>query len=178
MKTLIEKYKKEAVPALQKDFHIGNIMAVPKFKKAVINVGVGRLAKDEKGLERISKDLASITGQRPVTKKAKKSIASFKIREGLPIGLALTLRGKRMFDFMDRFVNIALPRSRDFRGIEAKNLDGQGNLNIGIRESSIFPELNYENMKDVFSLEVTFVTTAKNKEQGMALFKKMGFPIK
>ena len=132
----------------------------------------------EKIRERISKDLASITGQRPVTKKAKKSIASFKIREGLPIGLALTLRGKRMFDFMDRFVNIALPRSRDFRGIEAKNLDGQGNLNIGIRESSIFPELNYENMKDVFSLEVTFVTTAKNKEQGMALFKKMGFPIK
>ncbi len=177
-KTLLEKYRKNVIPAMQKDFGIKNVMAVPKFEKAVINVGIGRIAKEDKTIERIMNDVVLLSGQKPVFKKAKKSIASFKLRAGTNVGIAVTLRGKRMYDFMDRLINIALPRSKDFRGIDQKNFDQRGNLNIGIKESSIFPELNYESVKDIFSLEVSFATTAKNREQGVALFKQMGFPIK
>ena len=178
MTQLIEQYRKHTVPALQKEFKIVNVMAVPKLTKVVINVGVGRLSKEDKILERIAKDVAALSGQKPTFRMAKKSIASFKIREGAPVGIAVTLRGNRMYDFTDRFINIALPRSKDFRGILASNVDASGNLNVGLKESSIFPELNYENTKDIFSLQVTFTTTAHTHDEGAALFKSLGFPIK
>lgn len=163
---------------MQKTFKIDNVMAVPKLDKVVINTGIGRVAKEDKTVERIQKDIRMLTGQKPVLKKAKKSISGFKLRQGMNVGVAVTLRGKRMYDFLDRLISISLPRSKDFRGIEPKNVDGSGNLNFGVKESSIFPELNYENVKDIFGLEITVVTTAKNREKGIELFKQLGFPIK
>lgn len=178
MSRLLNKYRKEVIPAMQKEFGIKNTMAVPKVEKVVINVGVGKIAKDEKAVGKIMQDLAKLTGQKPIFRKAKKSIASFKVRQGMNVGLMSTLRGKRMYDFMDRLVSIALPRSKDFRGIDTKNFDKNGNLNLGIKESSIFPEVTYETLKDIFSLEVTVVTTAKDKQKGTVLLKHLGFPIK
>mgnify|MGYP001576583795 CR=1 FL=1 len=178
MSRLLQKYRKEVIPAMQKEFNIGNIMAVPKIEKIVINTGVGRIAKEDKVIERIAKDLAVISGQKTVFKKAKKSISGFKLREGMNVGISVTLRGKRMYDFTDRLISIALPRSKDFRGIDPKNFDGMGNLNLGIKESSIFPEINYENLKDIFGLQVTVMTNAKNREKGIRLLKLIGFPIK
>ena len=178
MSRLQEKYRKTVIPAMQKSFGIENVMAVPKIEKVVINTGVGRIAKEDKTIERIAKDLTMIIGQKPVLKKAKKSISGFKLREGVTVGISVTLRGKRMYDFLDRLISIALPRSKDFRGIDSKNFDKMGNLNFGIKESSIFPEINYENVKDIFGLEITVVTTAQNREQGVALLKQLGFPIK
>lgn len=178
MSRLLQKYRKEVVPALQKEFGIKNVMAVSKVEKVTVNVGIGKVLKDEKVIEKIAQDLAKLTGQKPVFRKAKRSIASFKIRQGVNIGLSATLRGKRMYDFIDRFISIALPRSKDFRGIDTKNFDKNGNLNFGIKESSIFPEVTYETLKDIFSLEVTVTTTAKNKERGVSLLKHLGFPIK
>ncbi len=178
MPRLQEKYRKTVISAMQKSFGIKNIMAVPKIEKVVVNTGVGRIAKEDKIVERIAKDLTMIVGQKPVFKKAKKSISGFKLREGVSVGISVTLRGKRMYDFLDRLIAIALPRSRDFRGIETKNFDKMGNLNFGIRESSIFPEINYENVKDIFGLEVTVVTTAQNREKGIELLRQMGFPIR
>ena len=163
---------------MQKSFGIENIMAVPKIEKVVINTGIGRIVKEDKTIERIAKDLTMIVGQKIVFRKAKKSISGFKLREGVNVGISVTLRGKRMYDFLDRLIAIALPRSRDFRGIDINNLDKMGNLNFGIKESSIFPEINYENIKDVFGLEVTVVTTAKNREKGVELLRQIGFPIK
>ncbi len=178
MPRLLQKYRKTVIPALQKDFGIKNIMAVPKIDKVVVNTGIGKLVKDDKVAARIEKELTLIVGQKPVFRKAKKSIAGFKLREGVNVGISVTLRGKRMYDFLDRLIAISLPRSRDFRGIDPKNFDKMGNLNFGIKESSIFPEVNYENVKDVFGLEITVVTTAKNRERGIALLKQMGFPLK
>lgn len=178
MPRLLEKYRKTVIPAMQKTFKIENVMAVPKIDKVTVNTGVGRIAKEDKTIERIAKDLTMIVGQKPVFKKAKKSIAGFKLREGTNVGVSVILRGKRMYDFLDRLISIALPRSKDFRGIDVKNFDKMGNLNFGIKESSIFPEINYENVKDIFGLEVTVVTTAKNREQGIDLLRQMGFPIK
>ena len=178
MPRLHEKYRKIVSPAMQKTFGIENVMAVPKIEKVVINTGVGRFVKEDKTVERIAKDLTMITGQKPVYRKAKKSISGFKLRQGVTVGISVTLRGKRMYDFLDRLIAIALPRSRDFRGIDINNFDKMGNLNFGIKESSIFPEINYENTKDIFGLEVTVVTTAKNREKGIELLKQMGFPIK
>ena len=177
MSRLLKKYRKEVIPAMQKEFNIGNVMAVPKIEKVVINTGIGRIAKEDKIIEKMAKDLAIISGQKPVFKKAKKSISGFKLREGMNIGIIVTLRGKRMYDFVDRLISIALPRSKDFRGIDTKNFDGMGNLNLGIKESSIFPEINYENLKDIFGLQVTITTNAKNKEKGVRLLKLIGFPI-
>jgi len=178
MSRLQEKYRKTVIPAMQKSFGIENVMAVPKIEKVVINTGVGRVAKEDKTVERIEKDITMLSGQKPVFKKAKKSISGFKLRQGMNVGITVTLRGKRMYDFLDRLISIALPRSRDFRGIETKNFDKTGNLNFGIKESSIFPEINYENIKDIFGLEITVVTTAKNREKGIELLKQIGFPIK
>jgi len=178
MSRLQEKYRKTVVPALQKTFGIKNVMAVPKIEKVVINTGIGRIVKEDKTIERISKDLTMILGQKPVFRKAKKSISGFKLRQGVNVGISITLRGKRMYDFLDRLISISLPRSRDFRGIDSKNFDKMGNLNFGIKESSIFPEVNYENVKDVFGLEITVVTTAKNRERGIELLRQIGFPIK
>jgi large subunit ribosomal protein L5 len=178
MPRLLDKYRKDVVPAMQKEFGIENVMAVPKIEKVVINTGIGKLSKDDKVVERIVKDLEMISGQKTVLRKAKKSISGFKLREGMNVGVSATLRGKRMYDFMDRLIAIALPRSKDFRGIDQKNFDKMGNLNLGIKESSIFPEVNYENLKDIFGMEITVVTTAKDKERGIKLLKLMGFPIK
>ena len=176
--SLLEKYRKEVVPVMQKKFGIDNVMAVPRIEKVVINVGVGRVAKDDKFLEKVQRDLALLSSQKPVFRKAKKSISGFKSREGTNSGLMVTLRGKRAYDFIDRLVNISLPRSKDFRGIEQKNFDKMGNLNLGIKEHSIFPEIHYESLKDIFSLEVTVVTTAKNREMGIELLRLVGFPVK
>ena len=178
MSRLLQKYRKEVVPALQKEFGVKNVMAVPKVEKVVVSTGIGKIVKDEKTIEKIVNDLAKLTGQKSVYRKAKKSIASFKVREGVNIGIMVTLRGKRMYDFMDRLISVALPRSKDFRGIDTNNFDKNGNLNLGIKESSIFPEVTYETLKDVFGLEVTVVTTARDKEKGIALLKLMGFPVR
>jgi len=175
---LIQKYRKEVIPSLQKEFSIKNIMAVSRLDKVVVNVGIGKITKDDKTVSKIAQDITKLTGQKPVFRKAKKSISSFKVREGVNIGLVATLRGKRMYDFVDRLISVALPRSKDFRGIDVKNFDKNGNLSLGIKESSIFPEVNYESLKDIFSLEVTVVTTTKDRKQGIELLRLIGFPIK
>lgn len=176
--SLLAKYRKEVLPAMQKKFGIENIMAVPKISKVVINVGIGKVAKDDKFIEKVVRDLGLLSGQKPVFRKAKKSISGFKSREGMNIGLMVTLRGKRMYDFISRLIHVALPRSKDFRGIDPKNFDKNGNLNLGIREHSIFPEIHYESLKDIFSLQVTVITTARKREEGIELLKLIGFPIK
>lgn len=178
MSKLLTQYRKEVAPALQKQFGIENKMSIPKIQKIVVNVGIGRMLKDDKAIQKAERDLALMTGQKPVYRKAKKSIASFKIREGMDVGLSVTMRGTRMYDFLDRLISIALPMSKDFRGIDTKNFDQQGNLNFGIKEHNIFPEITYETLKDIFSIQVTITTTAKNREQGIALVRMMGFPLK
>jgi len=178
MNRILERYRKNVIPELQKEFGITNKMAIPSIKKVTINVGVGRIHKEDAVIKRMAEDIAMITGQKPVLRKAKKSIAGFKLREGVVVGISTTLRGLRMYDFIDRYVSIALPRSKDFRGINAKNVDKMGNLNVGVKESSIFPEIRYENVKDIFSFQITVTTSAKNREVGTALLKKIGFPVK
>lgn len=175
---LLTKYRKEVIPAMMAKFGYKTPMAVPKIKKVVVNVGIGRISKDDKMIERINKDLAKITGQKPAVRKAKKSIAGFKIRSGVDVGLMVTLRGVRMYDFIDRLIAIALPRSRDFRGLNTGSFDKSGNLSIGIGEQSIFPEVTYESLKDIFSLGVTITTDSKSKEEGTELLKLFGFPIR
>jgi large subunit ribosomal protein L5 len=173
----MEKYRKEVAPALRKEFSIGNVMAVPRITKVVVNTGTGKIPRDKAALEKMEHDLATLTGQKPSSRQARKSIASFKLREGTPVGYATTLRGKRMYDFLDRFIALALPRSKDFRGIDPKNVDKEGNLNYGIREHSIFPEISYETLKDIFSLQVTVVTSTRDRDQGIALLRQMGMPL-
>jgi len=163
---------------LQKELGIKNILALPNLQKVVVNVGLGRAVKDEKFLEVALRDLGLITGQKPKVTLAKKSIANFKTREGAPIGAMVTLRGKRMYDFISRLINIALPRTRDFRGIGAKSLDKNNNLTIGIKEHIVFPEVSGEEIKNIFGFEISLVIKAKNKDEAMALYKAMGFPIK
>jgi len=163
---------------LQKELGIKNILALPNLQKVVVNVGLGRAVKDEKFLEVALRDLGLITGQKPKITLAKKSIANFKTREGAPIGAMVTLRGKRMYDFISRLINIALPRTRDFRGIGAKSLDKNNNLTIGIKEHIVFPEVSGEEIKNIFGFEITLVIKAKNKDEAMALYKAMGFPMK
>ena len=181
---LKEKYKKEAVPAMKEKFGYKSVMAVPKIEKVVLNVGFGRMIGGKSSQERekiqnfILDEFSTISGQRPALTKAKKSISSFKIRKGMPIGAMVTLRGQKMYDFLDRLIHIALPRSRDFRGIKTSSLDKQGNLTIGIKEHICFPEILPEKVKQIFGFEITVVTTAKNKEEGMELFRLLGFPIK
>jgi large subunit ribosomal protein L5 len=180
MKTEVakEKYLKKAVPGLMEKFGYGNILAVPKIKKLVVNAGVGKILKETDKVDEILNSLREMTGQQPIKTKAKKAISGFKIREGLEVGMKVTLRGKRMWQFIDRLVNVALPRTRDFQGIETSAVDARGNLNIGIKEHIIFPEISPEKVKNIFSFQVTIVTTTKNKEEGIELFKLLGFPIK
>jgi len=154
-----------------------NIMTIPRLSKVTVNVGVGRIAKEEAKINHIIEDLKKITGQKPAVRKARKSIAGFKLREGMDIGLVVTLRGRRMYDFIDKLINIALPRSRDFYGIKLSAVDQNGNLNVGIKEQSIFPEISYESIKDIFGFQVTITTTAKNRADGLALFRAVGFPL-
>ena len=174
---LLEKYKKEIVPAMVKKFDYDNVMATPKITKVVVNCGVGRF-RDDKQREDIVKYLTAITGQKPSPRPAKKAIASFKTRVGLVVGYQVTLRGTRMYDFISRLVNLALPRTRDFRGLDEKSFDKNGNLTIGIKEHIVFPEMIGEDYKFLFGLEVTIVTTAQKREEGMELIKLIGFPIK
>ena len=175
---LLEKYRREVVPAMQARFGYKNIMAAPRIEKVTVNVGSGRIAAEPKLKERIEKDIGLITGQKPAPRIAKKSIAGFKVRQGTMVGFVSTLRGKRMYDFIDRLISVALPRSRDFRGIDQKSFDAKGNLNLGIREQTIFPEVIYESSKDIFPFQVTVTTTAKTREEGAELLKLIGFPIK
>ena len=184
MLKLKDKYNKEVVPKMQEKFGYRNVMAVPKLIKVVVNTGFGRLVTDKTSEERkkiqgsILQDLTLICGQTLILTKAKKSISGFKIRKDLPIGMMVTLRKKKMFDFLDRLIHIALPRSRDFRGIEPKAVDNGGNLTIPIKEHISFPEVSPEKTKFIFGFEVTVVTSAKTKEEGLELLKLMGFPIK
>ena len=178
MSRIQEKYKKKTIPAMLEKFSYKNIMAVPKIEKIVVNVGFGKIAKDDKMIEKIKSDIGKITGQLPAFRKAKKSISGFKLREGVDIGMISTLRGKRMYDFIERLISIALPRSRDFRGLSVESFDENGNLNIGIKEQNIFPEISYETLKDIFGFQITIVTTAKTREEGVELLRLIGFPIK
>jgi len=183
--TIEKKYKAEIVPALKKEFHLKNEMAVPKIMKVVVNAGIGRVllaaaqgkTRDEL-LGEIKKDFSLIVGQMPLEAKAKKSISGFKTREGMTVGLFATLRGKRMYDFLDRLINIALPRVRDFRGLNKDSFDGKGNLNIGIKDMMAFPEVPPTSTRHIFGMQITVVINSKNKEQAVALCKSIGFPLK
>ncbi len=175
---LQERYKKEILPSLQKEFGIKNILATPKLQKVVLNVGVGRQTKEQAFIDNVEKTLTKITGQKPVKTKARKSIASFKVREGQIIGLKVTLRGQRMYDFLEKLVSVSFPRIRDFRGISDKMVDKQGNMTIGFKEHTAFPEVRVEEIDNVHGLEICIDTTAKNRETGLALFKQLGFPFK
>lgn len=178
MQSLKEKYIKEVIPGMIGKFGYKNKMAVPRLKKVVINVGTGKFSKEADKIDEVINGITQISGQKPVKTKARKAISGFKIRQGLEIGVKATLRGKRMWQFIERLVNIALPRTRDFQGIEEKSVDEKGNLNIGIKEHTIFPEIPAEKVKNVFSFQVTVVTNARGKEEGKELFKLLGFPIK
>ncbi len=178
MNSLQVKYNKEIVPELKKKFNLENVMLVPKVTKVVVNTGFGRHAKDKDYAKRVEKALTDLSGQKPVLTKAKKSIAAFKVREGMIVGAMVTLRREKMYDFIQKLVSITFPRVRDFRGIEVKNVDGAGNLNIGFKEHTSFPEIGAEDLENIFSLEVTLVTNTKNREQSLELFKLLGFPFK
>jgi len=176
MKTTAEKIK-DSYKTLETEFGVKNIMALPRITKVVINSGTGK-AKDKKRNELVADHLAKITGQKPSSRGAKKSIATFKLRQGEVIGLTVTLRGKRMYGFLDKLINVAFPRTRDFKGFDAKGVDEMGNLSIGLREHIIFPETADEDIKDVFGLAITIVTTAKDRKTALAFFKAIGFPFK
>ena len=178
MNALKEKYRKEITPALMKEFGFTNVMQVPDIKKIVVNIGMGEAMDDPKALEAANNDLMKITGQKPVVTKAKKSIANFKLREGRIIGIKVTLRGEKMWALLDRLVNIALPRVRDFRGVSDKSFDGRGNYTLGLREQLIFPEIEYDKIDKVRGMELTFVTSAPNDEQAMSLLKHLGMPFR
>ncbi|TDE00883.1 50S ribosomal protein L5 [Jiangella asiatica] len=175
---LKQRYREEIVSALREQFEIANVMQVPTVTKVVVNMGVGEAARDAKLIEGAVTDLAAITGQRPAVTKARKSIAQFKLREGMPIGAHATLRGDRMWEFLDRLVTIALPRIRDFRGLSPRQFDGNGNYTFGLNEQSMFHEINQDRIDRVRGMDITVVTTATNDEQGRALLKLLGFPFK
>jgi len=177
MNRLKEKFVKEVRPALQKHLKLANPMAVPQIKKIVINVGVGKTLKDPKFLDAIINDLKTIAGQMPVKTMARKSIAGFKIRENQVVGVTVTLRGQRMYDFLDKLINSAMPRIRDFRGVSPKSFDGRGNYHIGVREQLVFPEVSEESIDHVFGFEISIVTNAGNDEKGRELLKSLGFPF-
>lgn len=175
---VLELYKERAAPALQKEFEYGNPMQVPHLDKIVLNVGVGGEARENpKALDSASADLATITGQKPVITRAKKSIANFRLREGNPIGVMVTLRGQRMYEFFDRLVNAALPRIRDFRGLSPKAFDGRGNYSLGVREQLIFPEIDYDKVERIRGMQINIITTAKNDEEGKRLLELLGMPF-
>jgi large subunit ribosomal protein L5 len=178
MVNLKDKYTKEVVPSLMKDFSYQSIMQVPKIKSVVLNVGMGEAIQDVKPLEAAAKELSVISGQAAVITKAKKSIAAFKLREGMPIGCRVTLRGSRMYDFLDKFIGFALPRIRDFRGISSKAFDGRGNYAFGIKEQIIFPEINYDKVVSIHGMDIVIVTSAQTDEEGRALLKHIGMPFR
>ena len=178
MSRLREKYYKEVVPALQKRFQYKNVMQVPKLVKVVLNMGVGEAVQDPKQIDGAVRDLMMISGQKPVVTRAKKSIAAFKLREGMPVGVRVTLRGQRMYDFLDKLFHLALPRIRDFRGVSPKSFDGRGNYSLGLREQLVFPEIRYDEVDHIRGLDITIVTTAKNDEEAFELLKELGMPFR
>jgi large subunit ribosomal protein L5 len=172
------RYKAEVVPALQKEFNFANVMQIPTLSKIVVNMGVGEAARDSKLIEGAIRDLTTITGQKPLVTRAKKSIAQFKLREGQPIGAHVTLRNDRMWEFMDRLLSISLPRIRDFRGLSPKQFDGKGNYTFGLTEQVVFPEIEQDKVDRPRGMDITIVTTATNDDEGRALLKLLGFPFK
>jgi large subunit ribosomal protein L5 len=175
---LKEKYRQEVVPALQKDFNYKNPMQVPSINKVVINIGMGEVIQNAKAMDAAVSDLAAITGQRPVITRAKRSVAAFKLREGMQIGCMVTLRGEHMYQFLDKLMNVALPRLRDFQGVSAEAFDGRGNYTLGLREQLVFPEIDYDKVDKVRGMEVSFVTTARTDEEGRRLLLLLGMPFK
>ena len=178
MARLKEKYTEEIKSSLQKKLGHSNVMEVPKIKKITLNMGVGEAAQDKKTIEKAVADLEKLSGQKALVTRARKSVASFKIREGMPIGAKVTLRSERMYEFLDRLINIALPRVRDFRGLNRKSFDGNGNYSLGIKEQIVFPEIDYDKVDKIRGLDISITTTAKNDEEGLALLKEFNFPIK
>lgn len=175
---LYTQYKEEIVSKLKEDFGYENVMAIPKLQKIVINVGAGDAINDSKYLDTIVENVGAITGQQPIKTKAKKSVSNFKLREGTPIGCKVTLRKKVMFEFLDRLINLALPRTRDFQGVPNKSFDGRGNYTMGIKEHTIFPEINVDDTNRVHGMDITFVTSAETDEEAFALLKHFGMPFK
>jgi large subunit ribosomal protein L5 len=174
---LKERYKSEIVPELMREFSYGNAMRVPRVDKVTVNIGLGEARDNARAIESATSDIATITGQKPVVTKAKKAIANFKIRENMPIGVAVTLRGDRMYEFMDRLLNAALPRIRDFHGVPTKAFDGRGNFSLGVREQLIFPEIDYDKVDRIRGMQVNIVTTARTDEEGKRLLELMGMPF-
>ena len=174
---LYEKYKKEITNTLKDKFNYKNDLEIPKLEKIVINMGVGEAVKDSKKIEVAIKELAAISGQKPVVTKSKKANASFKLREGMPIGVKVTLRKNKMYEFIDRFVNVALPRVRDFRGVNPKSFDGNGNFALGLKEQFVFPEIEYDNVDSVRGMDIIFVTSAKSDDEGKELLSGFDFPF-
>ena len=174
---LKERYRAEIMPALTERFELGNVMEVPRLTKIVINKGIGEASVNKKVLDDAVEELRTITGQQPSVRRARQSISNFKLREGMPVGVAVTLRGERMWEFMDRLVTLALPRVRDFRGVSDRSFDGRGNYTLGVKEQIIFPEINIDKVDRVSGLDITFVTTAPTDEQAYWLLKEMGMPF-
>lgn len=174
---LKERYQKEIAPALKDDLQLRNVMEVPRIRKVIVNIGVGEALDNAKALDAAVGDLTAITGQKPVITKARKSIAAFKLREGRAIGVKVTLRGERMWSFLDRLMNIALPRVRDFRGVSANSFDGRGNYTLGLREQLVFPEIDYDKIDKIRGMEVTIVTTARDDHEGRQLLTMLGMPF-
>ena len=177
MARLKDKYTNDIAPALVKEFGYENVMAIPKLDKVVVNIGLGEAIANPKALDAALEDIAAITGQKPVVTRAKKSIAGFKLREDMPIGVKVTLRGDRMYEFIDRLFNVALPRVRDFRGVSPKSFDGRGNYSLGLREQLIFPEIDFDKVDKVRGMQIAFTTTAKTEEEGKALLTALGMPF-
>lgn len=177
MARLKDKYKEEAVPALQTKFKYSSIMQVPKLEKVVLNMGVGEVKDNPKAMDSAVSDMTLITGQRPIITKAKKSVAAFKLREGMNIGCKVTLRGERMYEFVDKLFNVAIPRVRDFRGLSNNSFDGRGNYSLGIKEQLIFPEVEYDKIDKIRGMDICFVTTAKSDEEAKELLKLLGMPF-
>ncbi len=174
---LKELYRQEVLPALMKEFGYKNVMRVPRLEKIVLNMGMGEALQNPRALDSASEDVATVTGQKPVITRAKRSIANFKVRQGNPIGLMVTIRGDRMYEFFDRMVNAALPRIRDFRGVSNKAFDGRGNYSLGIREQLIFPEIDYDKIDRIRGMQLTLITTARSDEEGKRLLELMGMPF-
>ena len=177
MPQLRERYKKEIIPSLMELYGYRNVMQVPYIDKVAINIGLGEAIQNAKALEAAERDLVAISGQHPVITRAKKSIASFRLREGMPIGLKVTLRGERMYDFLDKLVNVALPRIREFQGVSQNSFDGRGNYTLGVKEQIVFPEVDYDKIDRVRGLEVSIITTAKTDDEGRHLLELLGMPF-
>lgn len=178
MSGLKEFYKSQIVPSLKEQFNYGSVMEVPRITKITLNMGVGEASQDRKAIDGAVTDITAISGQKPVVTKARKSIAGFKIRQGWPIGVKVTLRGERMYDFLERLVGIAIPRIRDFRGLNPKAFDGRGNYSMGLREQIVFPEIDYDKIDKIRGMDITITTTAKTDDEGRALLKAFNFPLK